>query len=366
MSLDKKIFQAPIFGDEPLERRDALLPLLRQQMREGATRNAAWAAFLRDQAAPLDAARTLEELPFLPVSVFKREDPFCFLDPGAIHRVLTSSATTGQIPSRVALDKETAKLMTRGVTATLADFVGPKRRPYLVLDAPTTGHQAHDARSAAVQALMSFATETCFALDRSPDGELELAEARVRAFCAEHAREEVLIYGFTFLVWQHLGANGAWRRLGLRLPAATLLHSGGWKRVQQLAVDKGTFNREVAETLGAASERVLDYYGMVEHLGVVYPDCAQGNKHVPRFADVILRRPVDWRHCRVGESGMIQLLSALAPSFPGQSLLTEDLGTLVHEDGCPCGRRGIAFRFEGRVPAAEVRGCSDTSTRRGA
>ena len=44
----------------------------------------------------------------------------------------------------------------------------------------------------------------------------------------------------------------------------------------------------------------------------------------------------------------------------GHSLLTEDLGVLLGEDDCPCGRKGKYFKVTGRVPRAEVRGCSDT------
>jgi hypothetical protein len=40
--------------------------------------------------------------------------------------------------------------------------------------------------------------------------------------------------------------------------------------------------------------------------------------------------------------------------------LTEDLGVILGEDDCPCGRMGRYFRVQGRIPAAEVRGCSDT------
>ena len=61
-----------------------------------------------------------------------------------------------------------------------------------------------------------------------------------------------------------------------------------------------------------------------------------------------------------GEEGVLQVLSPLPRSYPGHSLLTEDLGVLLGEDDCPCGRKGKYFKVTGRVPRAEVRGCSDT------
>ena len=68
----------------------------------------------------------------------------------------------------------------------------------------------------------------------------------------------------------------------------------------------------------------------------------------------------DFSLCEPGEEGVLQVLSPLPRSYPGHSLLTEDLGVLLGEDDCPCGRKGKYFKVTGRVPRAEVRGCSDT------
>jgi len=57
---------------------------------------------------------------------------------------------------------------------------------------------------------------------------------------------------------------------------------------------------------------------------------------------------------------VIQVLSVLPRSYPGHSLLTEDVGALLGEDDCPCGRLGRTLRVDGRLKSAEPRGCSDT------
>ena len=56
------------------------------------------------------------------------------------------------------------------------------------------------------------------------------------------------------------------------------------------------------------------------------------------------------------------MLSALPESYPGHSILTEDLARVEAVDSCPCGRHGKAVSVLGRVPKAELRGCSDTHT----
>jgi hypothetical protein len=113
---------------------------------------------------------------------------------------------------------------------------------------------------------------------------------------------------------------------------------------------------------------VIDFYGMVENVGVVYPDCAYGNKHVPAFADVVIRDPLSLEPLPAGQQGLVQVCSALPSSFPGFLVLTDDIGEVVCNDLCPCGRRGTGFRFVKRVPKVEMRGCGnvDTTRQRGA
>ena len=110
----------------------------------------------------------------------------------------------------------------------------------------------------------------------------------------------------------------------------------------------------------AGIRQVADYYGMAEQTGCIYLECPQGHLHASAYSDVLFRRPADHGLCTVGEPGVIQVLSLLPRSYPGHSLLTEDMGVLLGEDDCPCGWKGKYFSITGRIPKAEVRGCSDT------
>jgi hypothetical protein len=134
--------------------------------------------------------------------------------------------------------------------------------------------------------------------------------------------------------------------------------------LQQQAVTKDVFAAGVAAAFGCSPDRVIDFYGMVENVGVVYPDCEQGNKHVPAFADVIIRNELTLEPVAMGQRGLMQVCSVLPTSFPGFLVLTEDIAELIHHDGCACGRRGTAFRFVSRAPKAEVRGCGNVETLR--
>jgi hypothetical protein len=360
------LLAGPAFKLEPGQHRDGLLPLLQAELSYAAQCNAGLRRHF--EAWPIDyrKATTIADLPFLPVGVFKASPPLTLVEPDKITRTLASSATTGQTPSRVVLDAETSKRMTKGVMTIIRDFIGPMRRPYLVIDTPESlaSNAELGARAAAIQGLRSFATEIVCCLQKDATGNLELDATKLVEFAAKWRSAEVLVYGFTYVIWQHLVERLQAKGIRLDMPNVRVLHSGGWKRLQDRAVTPKAFAEGVASVFGCAENRILDFYGMVENIGVIYPDCEHGNKHVPAFADVIVRDPLTLAPVQVGQQGLVQVCSVLPTSFPGFLVLTEDIGEIVHGDGCPCGRRGTAFRFVKRVPKAEIRGCGNVETSR--
>ena len=99
-----------------------------------------------------------------------------------------------------------------------------------------------------------------------------------------------------------------------------------------------------------------NFYGMAEQIGTVFVECERGFLHAPNAADIIVRDPATWEVVADGEVGVAQTFSALPESYPGHSVLTEDLARVEAVDDCPCGRRGKTVSFMGRVPEAELRG----------
>lgn len=358
-----ELMSAPTFGLAPEDKRARLLEVLRAQVLEAAELNPDYGRFVRSWPIRPKDASAIHELPCLPVASFKREPPLSLVAAGTETRVVTSSATTGQAPSRIAIDAATSRRMTRGAAAVLKDFIGAGRRPLLVIDTPeqVAGSTSLSARGAAIRAVLPFATSTTTCLIGD---ELGLDRDALDAFATEHRGEPVLLYGFTWILWTRLIRPLADAGESLGLGGAHILHSGGWKRLQQDRVDRSTFDAAAARAIGCPPEKVVDFYGMVEHVGVVYPDCSEGSKHAPSFAEVIVRDPLTFAPVDEGGAGLIQVCSVLPSSFPGHLLLTEDMAQVVSYDGCPCGRRGIAFRFTSRVPKAELRGCSDVAARR--
>ncbi len=349
----------------PEEKTPALLAVLKDELGYACERNAGLKNYVRHWPVDFRLARSIADLPYLPVGLLKAKPPLSLVEAKEIRRTLTSSSTTGQMPSRIVLDSPTARRMTKGVAAIVQNFIGAARRPYLVVDVQDSVRGGElGARGAAIQSLQPFAKEVTYGLGHGSQGELTLELNKVLDFAKNRRGGPVLVYGFTFIIWKHLVKPLMADGICLDMPEVHILHSGGWKRLQEEAVQKREFNEGVAQVFGCSPDCVIDFYGMVENVGIIYPDCPAGNKHVPQFGEVIVRNPLTFDPVAEGERGILQVCSILPTSFPGHLLLTEDIAEVVMYDGCPCSRRGMAFRFVGRVPKAELRGCGNIDNRR--
>ncbi len=296
-----------------------------------------------------------EDAPMLPVSLFK-ELELRSVPREEVFKTLASSGTTGQKPSKIFLDGETASMQQRALYQIVSDFIGEKRLPFLVLDSRNVlrDRAMFSARGAGILGFSIFGGRTCYALD----GEMGLDLDGLRRFLDGRQGERLLLFGFTYIIWKHVIRALEARGERLELTGSILVHGGGWKKLAGEAVSREEFKERARRALGV--EAVLDYYGMAEQTGGVYMECPWGHLHASVWSDVIVRRPKDYGVCAVGEPGVIESLSLLPRSYPGHAVLTEDVGVLLGEDDCPCGRLGKYFTVTGRAPRAEVRGCSDT------
>lgn len=298
-------------------------------------------------------ARQLEDLPWLPVGLFKRSK-LLSVPESEIVRELRSSGTTTSTPSRIFLDRETALRQSRALASIVTDFIGRERLPMLIIDQHDLlkNKAALGARAAAVLGFSTFGRQHCYALQE----DMSIDLAALNDFLERHSTHPVLLFGFTSVIWQHLlDAQAPHLQFA---PGSRLIHGGGWKRLADRKISKQDFKQRVQQQLGIT--HVHDYYGMAEQVGSIFMECEHGRLHVPSYAEVIIRHPLNLAPLPHGEPGIIQVLSELPGSYPGQSLLTEDIGAILGEDDCPCGRLGRSLRVDGRLPRAELRGCSDT------
>jgi hypothetical protein len=302
-------------------------------------------------------AGSVDELPFLHVDLFKRLE-FRTIASDIVHeRTLRSSSTSGSAPSQIVLDSLSSRLQRRSALAILTDMVGGHKRPLLVLDEARSLRQRGvvSARVAAAMSLSPLATGIHFLLSgannpASMKWDL-LAEVLASA-------DDFLVYGFTSILWLAWAAADMPKDLRsvLRGKRIHFVHSGGWKKMETLRVERAEFDGALIRDLHPTS-RVVDYYGLVEQVGVIYPLCEHAMRHVPVWAEVLVRDPHTLRAIE-GEPGQIQLMNVMSYGAPYHSVLSEDMGRIAPGD-CPCGRSGKRFELLGRMAHAQLRGCAN-------
>lgn len=313
------------------------------------------------------ADRPLEDLasvPFLPVGIFKRME-LSSVTPSEVVRILTSSATSSQIPSRVVIDQVTRHRQMRALTAILTAILGGRRRPFVVLDAApradAQGGQELSARAAGMRGYLMAATTKHYVLrDAKPaptlDADLLFATVeRLRA-----TGEPFCFLGYTYMLYRSVILPLHEKGVRLNLPPnVSVLHFGGWKKLREQAVDRTLLNARTADVLGIPVRNIRDVYGFTEQLGVVYPDRGDGIREIPTYAEVMVRDPRTLRPAAEGETGLLEFLCPLPHGYPGVAVLVDDIGRMTpYRNDAGAVRRG--FEVLGRAERAEPRGCGDT------
>jgi phenylacetate-coenzyme A ligase PaaK-like adenylate-forming protein len=304
-----------------------------------------------------DSVDHYSQLPFLPTRVFKELD-LVSVNSEQILKTMTSSGTSGQSVSKIYLDKETASLQGQVLTKLVSNVIGSTRLPMIILDSEATikNRELFSARGAGILGFSMFGSKRIFGLN----DRMELDIEAISSFIENHKGSRILLFGFTYIVWLHFLKELEKSGLHLNLESSILLHGGGFKKLSDEAVSKEEFKRRLHDACGISVSNIHDYYGMVEQTGSIFLECEKGYLHASNFSDIIIRRPLDFMICDVGEPGIVQVISLIPRSYPGHSLLTEDSGVLLGEDDCGCGRKGKYFSIIGRLRQAEIRGCSDT------
>jgi len=291
---------------------------------------------------------SIEDLPFIPVRLFKELE---LKSTKEVFKIMTSSGTSSLV-SKIFLDKTTALNQSKVLTKIVTSIIGKKRLPMIVLDtsAVLKNRKQFSARGSGILGFSIFARDRIFALDEN----MKLQINEIKKFLEKHKNEQILLFGFTYMVWEFF-----YNQLNEKIDLSNgiLFHGGGWKKLQQKAVSDEMFKNSLQEKTGL--NRIYNYYGMVEQTGSIFIECQNGHLHSSIYSDVIIRDK-EFNIAKIGEEGLIQLISTIPTSYPGQNILSEDLGVVLGVDNCGCGMSGKYFKVLGRIQKAEIRGCSDT------
>jgi len=311
---------------------------------------------------PHGASFALQELPYLPPSIFK-DHLLLSVPEKDVFREINSSATTKGKPSRIGLDRHTSARQSKCFNKVVLDRLGNKRHPFVVLDIPESISRTSlvTARSSTIRSLLFSASDvnTCMVEenenlildDRTLDSLLKQAEEQ---------NQSIVIFGFTYILYKFVVEPLLKQNRTYALNGSKVIHIGGWKKLEAEKVSPEKLIADCCNVFGVRESDVVDFYGFTEQGGMIYPTCEYGFRHMPVWGEVLVRDPITLDVLPTGEHGLLQFITPIQTSYPGHSILTEDVGFIEGADTCRCGRKGSFFKVIGRSSVAtEVRGCSD-------
>ena len=131
---------------------------------------------------------------------------------------------------------------------------------------------------------------------------------------------------------------------------------GGWKKLEKFKINNKKFKKILYDNNNI--KNVINYYGLIEQVGSIFFECKKGYFHTSVYSDIIIRDNF-LNDLGLNKKGLVHLISILPTSYPGISILTQDIGEISYIDNCPCGKKGKSFSIFGRQESAVVRGCSN-------
>lgn len=136
-----------------------------------------------------------------------------------------------------------------------------------------------------------------------------------------------------------------------------LIHGGGWKKMEYEKVSNKKFKKDLNKKFNI--NLVYNYYGLVEQIGSIFLESKKCGYFTTTDYSEILIRDKNFKVLPNGNKGFVQVLSLLPTSYPGHSILTEDIGKVLNIKDCICGSKKKHFKIYGRIAQSEIRGCSD-------
>lgn len=304
----------------------------------------------------------IAQIPPVAVSVFKELGFSLASVPKEDIRLRLQSSATSGTPSTIVVDKETSRRQAKAMVKVMQEVIGRERKPFLVMDIdPRSEFKALlGARFAAITGYLNFASKAAYFLKANEKKvsyfDVEAMQEYLQTLPAE---QPVVVFGFTYILYSQVLKALQASNVKLHLPKGSkIIHIGGWKKLESEKVEKSLFNKQLSDVFGIEPTDVVDIYGFTEQMGLNYPDCPCGCKHTSNYVRVLVRDAQTREVLPAGKEGMLEFISPVPHSYPGNAVLTDDLGYILDEP-CPCGRGGMRFVVTGRLKKAEIRGCGD-------
>ena len=357
----EELFGLPAYSDDDVQR-SLYLKALQEELVFHYEHNEMYRRFCdRKGFDPHADIVSLEAIPPVAVSVFKELGMGLSSVPKEdIKLCLQSSATSGT-PSTIVVDKITSKRQVKAMVKVIQEAIGRERKPFLVMDIDPRSEfrSLLGARFAAITGYLNFASKAGYFL-KAKDGisyfDVDAMQEYVSGIPSD---QPVVVFGFTYILYSNVLKSVREKEVNISLPKGSkIIHIGGWKKLESEKISKELFNQQLADCFGIEPVDVIDIYGFTEQMGLNYPDCPCGCKHESSYVKVLVRDVATNELLPAGQEGKLEFITPIPHSYPGNAVLTDDLGMIVDEP-CPFGRSGKRFKILGRLKKAEVRGCGD-------
>ena len=149
-------------------------------------------------------SKDLDLYPMLPINIFKDYDLISSKKKKIVKKVL-SSGTSGNLLSKINLDKNNALNQMKVLTKLLETFIGKERLPMIIVDQNPRNNNTikFNARMAAIHGFSLLGKNYSYILGKDEN----LLSNTLNEFLKKFGNKKFLIFGFTSLIYKALLQN---------------------------------------------------------------------------------------------------------------------------------------------------------------
>ena len=293
--------------------------------RHQATHCAPYAEYLRLLGVEPNSIERIEDIPMLPIELFKSHDIYC--GEGEPQIIFTSSATTGMTQSRHLV--EDLKVYERAFTEGFRTFYGEPSGWSIYALLPSYLERQGSSLVYMAERLIAECGSGGFYLDNY---EQLLSDM-------ESDPKPKILLGVTYALLDLA------ERYAPKLHNTIVMETGGMKG-RRKELPKGELHKILCNAFGV--EKIESEYGMAELMSQCY-SAGDGVFRAPKWVRILIRDVNNpFARLKEGRRGAIDIID-LANISSCAFIATQDMG-IRYADG--------SFRIEGRMQASDIRGCN--------
>jgi len=345
---------------------DLFLAAMRESVEHHGSHCAFYKELIQAKGYTADQLKKIEDIasiPAIPVDFFKTHE-IRSIEKAEIKIHATSSGTMGQ-KSQIFIDKSTLKLGTRMIIKAMFyhKFVSIIPTNYLIFGyEPKAGNEMGNVKVLTGMTRLAPAKEKVFAI--RPIGDTyHIDYFGVMSALKRYARQKlpVRIMGFPSYLYMMLTTMKEMKMSPLKLSKKSIVFTGGgWKKYNDMAIQKEVLYALVEEMLGIPAKNCRDFYSAVEH-SVAYPECRHHHMHVPIWSRVLIRDVNTLKPLGFNQAGFLNFVSPLVSSMPLSSVLMGDMAVLRDGTQCGCGITTPYFEILGRAGTRASKTCATSA-----